>query len=134
MMKIILLLFFLLFANCKFDKVVDHHGVNFLNKKQEKLIVNKSNKNDIFDLLGPPSTKRSFNNDLLIYIETKRSRTTLLKLGKKKIFVNKVFALFRQPLYTQTDILKTRLLQHSCLVFSNIGLHISLAIKTKFLI
>ena len=92
-MKIILLLFFLLFANCKFDKVVDHHGVNFLNKKQEKLIVNKSNKNDIFNLLGPPSTNSSFNNDLLIYIETKRSRTTLLKFGKKKIFVNNVLLL-----------------------------------------
>ena len=92
-MKIILLLFFLLIANCKFDKVVDHHGVNFLNKKQEELIVNKSNKNDIFNLLGPPSTKSSFNNDLLIYIETKRSRTTLLKLGKKKIFANNVLIL-----------------------------------------
>ena len=92
-MKIILLLFFILIVNCKFDKVVDHHGVNFLNKKQEKLIVNESNKNDIFNLLGPPSTKSSFNNDLLIYIETKRSRTTLLKLGKKKIYVNNVLLL-----------------------------------------
>ena len=85
MMKIILLIFFLFVVNCKFDKVVDHHGVNFLDKKQKKLIINKSNKNDIFKLLGPPSTKSSFNNDLLIYIETKRSRTTLLKLGKKKL-------------------------------------------------
>ena len=92
-MKIILLLFFILIVNCKFDKVVDHHGVNFLNKKQENLIVNESNKNDIFNLLGPPSTKSSFNNDLLIYIETKRSRTTLLKLGKKKIYINNVLIL-----------------------------------------
>ena len=52
-----------------------------------------TDKNDILNLLGPPSTKSSFNNDLLIYIETKRSRTTLLKFGKKKIFVNNVLLL-----------------------------------------
>ena len=89
-MRFILFIFLIFITNCKFNKVVDSHGVHFLDKKQQKLSINTSNKNDIFNLLGSPSTKSSFNNDLLIYIETKRSRTTLLKFGKtvKTVFLD----------------------------------------------
>ena len=93
MKKLILLITFVLITNCKFNKVVNNHGVHFLDKKQQKLIVNTSNKNDIIKLLGPPSTKSTFNNDLWIYIERKKTRTSLLKLGKKKIFTNNVLLL-----------------------------------------
>ena len=92
-MRILLLIIFLLIVNCKLNKVVDNHGVHYLDKKQQSLIVNKSNKNDIIALLGPPSTKSKFDNDLWIYIERKKTRTTLLKLGKKKIFTNNVLLL-----------------------------------------
>ena len=84
-MKILLLIIFLLIVNCKFNKVVDNHGVHYLDIKQKSLIINKSNKNDIILLLGPPSTKSKFDNDLWIYIERKKTRSSLLKLGKKKI-------------------------------------------------
>ena len=92
-MKILLLIIFLLIVNCKLNKVVDSHGVHYLDKKQQSLTVNKSNKNDIIVLLGPPSTKSKFDNDLWIYIERKKTRTTFLKLGKKKIFSNNVLLL-----------------------------------------
>ena len=92
-MRILLLIIFLLIVNCKLNKVVDNHGVHYLDKKQQSLTVNKSNKNDIIVLLGPPSTKSKFDNDLWIYIERKKTRTTLLKLGKKKIFSNNVLLL-----------------------------------------
>ena len=83
-MRILLLITFLLIVNCKFNKAIDNHGVRFLDKKQHNLTINKSNKNDIIKLLGPPSTKSRFDNDLWIYIERKKTRTTLLKFGKKK--------------------------------------------------
>tara|TARA_B100001996_G_scaffold315870_1_gene258839 strand:+ start:1277 stop:1759 length:483 start_codon:yes stop_codon:yes gene_type:complete len=92
-MKLVLLLTFLLVVNCKFNKVVDSHGSNFLEKKHKELIINTSNKNDIISILGPPSTKSKFDNDLWIYIESKKTRTTLLKLGKKKIYINNVLLL-----------------------------------------
>ena len=92
-MRIILLVIFLLVVNCKFNQVVDNHGTHYLEKKHKKLLVNTSNKNDILKLLGPPSTKSKFDNDLWIYIETKKTRSTLLKLGKKKINVNNVLLL-----------------------------------------
>ena len=92
-MRILLLIIFLLIVNCKFNKVVDNHGVHYLDKKQQSLTINKSNKNDIIVLLGPPSTKSKFDNDLWIYIESKKTRTTFLKFGKKKIFTNNVLLL-----------------------------------------
>ncbi len=92
-MRIILFIIFVLVTNCKFNKIVNNHGVHYLDKKQKELIVQFSNKNDIIQLLGPPATKSKFNNDLWIYIERKKTRTTLLKLGKKKIFANNVLLL-----------------------------------------
>ena len=37
---------FLLISNCTLNKVVKHHGVHSLEKKQSKLMTNSSNKND----------------------------------------------------------------------------------------
>ena len=78
---------------CTLKKVVNHHGVQFLNKKQEKLTVNQSNKNDILKLLGSPSTKSTFDNDLWIYIERKTDNSSLTKFGSEKIIVNNVLLL-----------------------------------------
>ncbi len=73
--------------------MVHHHGVHNLEKKQEKLFINKTNKNDIIKLIGPPSTKSTFDNDVLIYIERKTSSSRLSKLGKKNLIVNNVLVL-----------------------------------------
>ena len=94
MLKILyIVLISLIVTNCKFDKVVKHHGVPFLEKKQLLLIVNKSNKNDIKKTLGIPSTKSKFNNDIWIYIERKQSQSKLKELGKMKIVKNDVLIL-----------------------------------------
>jgi len=94
MIKILYIIFFsLIVTNCSFKKVVKHHGVPFLEKKQESLIVNKSNKNDIRKILGNPSTTSKFDNDVWIYIERKQTQSELKKLGKMKIFKNDVLVL-----------------------------------------
>ena len=80
-------------TNCSFKKVVKHHGVSFLEKKQKNLIINKTNKNEIIDLLGSPSTKSKFNNDVWIYIERKQTQSRLKNLGKMKIYKNDVLVL-----------------------------------------
>ena len=92
-MRPILLIIFLFIVNCKFNKVVDTHGIHYLDKKNKELVVNSSNKNDIIKLLGPPSTKSKFDNDVWIYIETKKTSSSLFKLGKKYIKVNNVLML-----------------------------------------
>ena len=88
----IILIFFIV-ANCTTEKVIKHHGVPFLEKKQEFLIVNESNKNDIKKLLGLPSTKSKFDEDIWIYIERKQTQSRLKNLGQMKIFKNDVLVL-----------------------------------------
>ena len=88
---IIILSLFL--TNCSYKNVVKHHGVSFLDKKQKKLEVNKTNKNDIINLLGTPSTKSKFDTDVWIYIERKQTQSKLKNLGKMKIYKNDVLVL-----------------------------------------
>ena len=64
--------------------------MHFLEKKQENLIINTSNKNDVTKILGTPLTKSKFDNDLWIYIERKESNSGLLKLGKSQLIKNNV--------------------------------------------
>ena len=93
MNKIYLIIIFLFISNCTFNKAIKHHGVNLLEKKQETLLLKRSNKNDIIKLLGPPSTKSTFDNDVWIYIERKTTTKKLFKLAKKKVLVNNVLVL-----------------------------------------
>tara|TARA_B100001121_G_scaffold252514_1_gene229010 strand:- start:434 stop:895 length:462 start_codon:yes stop_codon:yes gene_type:complete len=92
-MRYLFIIFLFFLANCSLSKVVQHHGVHNLNKKQLKLTINKTNKNDIIKLIGPPSTKSSFDNDVYIYIERKTSSSKLTKLGKKELLINNVLVL-----------------------------------------
>ncbi len=94
MHKILYIIFFsLIVTNCSFKPVVKHHGVPSLEKKQKLLLVNKSNKNDIKNILGNPSTTSKFDNDLWIFIERKQTQSKLSNLGKMKIFENNVLVL-----------------------------------------
>jgi outer membrane protein assembly factor BamE (lipoprotein component of BamABCDE complex) len=93
MNKIYFIIIFLCIANCSFNKAIKHHGVNFLEKKQEKLILKTTNKNDIVKILGPPSTKSTFENDVWIYIERKTTTKKIFKFARKKILVNNVLVL-----------------------------------------
>ena len=87
------LLTFLIIASCSFDKVVKKHGVRNLEKKQEKLIIFETNKNDIKTVLGPPSSISTFDNDLWIFIEREITHEKLIKLGKEKLIKNNVLFL-----------------------------------------
>mgnify|MGYP006429211293 CR=1 FL=1 len=93
MNKIFIIFIFLFISNCSLNKVIKHHGVNFLDKKEDSLELNITNKNDILKILGPPSTKSSFDNDVWIYIERKTSKSSVIKLGKRKTIVNNVLIL-----------------------------------------
>ena len=94
MLKILYIIFFSIIAtNCSFKKVVKHHGVPFLEKKQKSLIINQSSSNDVRKILGTPSTTSKFDNDVWIYIERKQTQSRLKNLGKMKIYKNDVLVL-----------------------------------------
>ena len=94
-MNKILYIFFIILVttSCSLKPINDYHGVAFLDEKQKKLSINRSNKNDILELLGAPSTESILENDLWIYIENRKSRSSLFKLGKEVVSTNNVLVL-----------------------------------------
>ena len=92
-MKIFIIILAIFLTSCKLNKVVNHHGIHNLEAKSQELLINQTNINQIKSLLGPPSSKSYFDEDILIYLERKTSNSKLLKLGKKKLIVSNVLLL-----------------------------------------
>ena len=94
MIKLFYIIFIILIAtNCSLKPIDKYHGVAFLEKKQEKLLINKSNKNDIIKILGAPSTESVLEDDVWIYIENRKSKSSILKLGKEIVLTSNVLVL-----------------------------------------
>ena len=92
MKKILIISVFLFTLNCSLNKVSNVHGFRFIETMYDKIELNKSNKNDVRKLIGPPSSISKFN-DVWIYIERKKVNQSLIKLGKKKISANNIIIL-----------------------------------------
>ena len=60
--------------------------------------------------MGPPSTKSKFDDDLWIYIERKKVKKSIFKLGKEKYLSNNVLVLKidNKGLLTDKKILKLK--------------------------
>ena len=54
----------LVVSSCGVKPIDNYHGVAFLEKKQNELIINNSNKNDIIKILGAPSTQSILEDDV----------------------------------------------------------------------
>ena len=89
-MKIFLIFVFLFIANCSTNKVSNNHGFISLQEKFEKITINKTNKNDILKIIGPPSSISNFDKNKWFYIQTKKENQSLFKLGIKKIEKNNI--------------------------------------------
>ncbi len=88
-----IILFSFIVSNCSLKPVVKHHGVPSLEKKKEIIYENLTKKDEILSILGPPSTRSKFDNDVWIYIERKQTQSKLAKLGKMKISKNDILIL-----------------------------------------
>ncbi len=89
-MKILFIFFLLLITNCSSNKVSNNHGFSSLDTKFEKIIVNKTNKNDILKIIGPPSSISDFDKNKWFYIQRMKQNQSLFKLGIKKIKKNNI--------------------------------------------
>ena len=69
------------------------HGINNLNKKSSKLIINSTNSNEILEILGPPSTKGELDPNTWIYIERRVTNSSVLSIGKEKVSSNNLLVL-----------------------------------------
>ena len=89
-MKILLIFIFLFIISCSSNRLSNNHGLTSLQAKYDKIIINKTNKNDILKIIGPPSSISNFDKSRWFYIETKKTNQSLFKLGIQKIEKNNI--------------------------------------------
>ncbi len=89
-MKKIIICIFLITISCANKKVVKNHGIIALEKKSDKILLSKSNRNDVLDILGKPSTISLFDENSWFYMESEKVNQSLFKLGKSKIQKNNI--------------------------------------------
>ena len=87
----IIILFFLI--GCQRDNIIRTHGIAYLDKRQELVILNESNKNDVIKIFGQPATKGMTDDNVWIYIERTQTREKILKLGRNYLSKNNVLVL-----------------------------------------
>ena len=94
MKKTVYLLSILLFTiSCQRNEIVKTHGIAYLEKREKLIFVEKSNKNDVINIFGQPSTKGMTDDNLWIYIERTMKKGKLLKLGRNYLTKNNVLVL-----------------------------------------
>ena len=91
----ILLLYFcfIILTNCQLREPSKNHGIVFLKNRSEKLILFKSNKNDVIKIIGQPHSRSINNNDEWIYIERILTKGEYHKLGQNVLKANNVLVI-----------------------------------------
>ena len=104
-------------ANCQLQEPKKLHGINYLENRENLLVINKSNKNDVVNLLGSPHSISINDENKWFYFERMITRGKLHKLGRNvlkknnilEIEFNKYGILANKKLYTKDDMRKVRI-------------------------
>ena len=91
--KLVYLFFLVFLTNCQLKESSNTHGILFLENRANKLIINKSNKNDVINIIGQPHSKSIENEDNWIYIERIFVKGRYHKLGQNILKSNNVLFL-----------------------------------------
>ena len=70
--------------------MTNYHGTKSLDTKFNEIQVDKTNKNDLIKIFGPPSTKSDFDKNTWFYVERLKTNQSLIKLGAQKIKKNNI--------------------------------------------
>ena len=89
-MRFVYIILFIFIINCTGNKVSNYHGAKSLASKYENIYINKTNKNDLLKIIGPPSTISDFDKNKWFYFERLKTNQSLFKLGTQKIIENNV--------------------------------------------
>ncbi len=90
--KLFIILFIILTA-CQLQEPIKNHGIVFLENRSNKLIINKSNKNDVLNIIGQPHSKSINDDNIWIYLERTLSKGKYHKLGKNVLKKNNTLVL-----------------------------------------
>ena len=88
-----IIIVFIILSGCKLQEPLKTHGIVYLENRANKLIINKSNKNDVIKIFGQPQIKDSDNIDTWIYLERILTKGKYHKLGKHIVKQNNVLIL-----------------------------------------
>ena len=91
--NIFYLLIFIILISCKLQEPLKTHGIIFLENRSQKLVLNKSNKNDVIRIMGRPHIKEDEINQSWIYLERILSKGKYHKLGRHILKENNVLVL-----------------------------------------
>ena len=90
--RILFIILFIL-TSCQLQDPEKNHGILFLENRSEKLIINKSNKNDVLKIIGNPHTKSIDDENIWIYLERTLTKGKYHKLGQHVVKTNNVLVL-----------------------------------------
>ena len=90
--KLFIVLFIIL-AACQLQEPTKNHGIVFLENRSNKLTINKSNKNDVIQVIGQPHSKSINDENTWIYLERTLSKGKYHKLGKHVLKKNNTLVL-----------------------------------------
>ena len=90
--KILYILLFTLLG-CQLQESAKNHGILFLENRSNKLEINKSNKNDVINIIGEPHSKSVASENMWIYVERTLSKGKYHKLGRHSLKTNNVLVL-----------------------------------------
>ena len=91
--NLLYLLVFFILISCKLQEPLKTHGIIFLENRSQKLVLNKSNKNDVIRIMGRPHIKEEEINQSWIYLERILSKGKYHKLGRHILKENNVLVL-----------------------------------------
>ena len=91
--NLLYLLVFIILISCKLQEPLKTHGIIFLENRSQKLVPNKSNKNDVIRIMGRPHIKEDEINQSWIYLERILSKGKYHKLGRHILKENNVLVL-----------------------------------------
>ena len=87
------MLVFIILISCKLQEPLKTHGIVFLENRSQKLVLNRSNKNDVIRIMGRPHIKEDEINQSWIYLERILSKGKYHKLGRHILKENNVLVL-----------------------------------------
>ena len=90
---IFLFIIFIILNGCQLQDPNKNHGILFLENRADKLVLNKTNKNDVIKILGNPHSKSIDNNDRWLYLERVLTKGEFHKLGQNILLDNNVLVL-----------------------------------------
>tara|TARA_A100001037_G_C15094667_1_gene610828 strand:+ start:150 stop:605 length:456 start_codon:yes stop_codon:yes gene_type:complete len=88
-----LFIIFIILNGCQLQDPNKNHGILFLENRADKLVLKKTNKNDVIKILGNPHSKSIDNNNRWLYLERVLTKGEFHKLGQNILLDNNVLVL-----------------------------------------